>query len=116
MRAAGEAAVRNQRNILSQAGAHDRGCWSEHLGHAGTALRPFIADDNHVASLDFFALESVQHVFLGVVNSGRTREAQPFLTGNLCNRTLWRQISLQDLYVPRLLQRIGERPHDLLAR
>ena len=45
-RAAGEAAVGDQGDVLAEAGAHDGAGGREHLGHAGAALGAFVADDD----------------------------------------------------------------------
>ena len=49
---AAEAPVRDQRDVLAQSGAGDRRRDREHLGHAGRALRPLVADHDDVAGRD----------------------------------------------------------------
>ena len=79
VRAAGESAVGHQRHVVAQAGAHDGRSRREHLGHAGAALGPFVADDDHVALFDLLLLERGEHVFFGVEDLGRAAEAQALL-------------------------------------
>ena len=75
MRSAGEAAVGNQRDVFSESCSHDSGGGREHLRHPGTAFRSFVSDHDHIALLNFFPLQRMQHVFFGIVNLRRTRKA-----------------------------------------
>src|SRR5688572_6115945 len=52
VRRAGEAAVGDERDLLSQPRADDRAGHAEHLAHAGPTLRALVADDHAVAFLD----------------------------------------------------------------
>ena len=46
-----ESSVSQKRNRISKPFAHNRGRYSEHLSHSRPALRAFIANHNHIASL-----------------------------------------------------------------
>ncbi len=52
VRAAGEAAVGHERDVVAEPRADDGRRWREHLRHARAALGAFEADDDHVALLD----------------------------------------------------------------
>ena len=51
VRAAGEAAIGDQRHVFAEALAHDGAGGGEHLAHAGAADRAFVPDDDDVAFL-----------------------------------------------------------------
>ena len=63
-RAAGEAAVRDERDGFAEARAHDVGGGGEHFLHAGAAAGAFVADDHDVAGLDFSGEDAVARLFL----------------------------------------------------
>ena len=70
--AAGEAPVGEQADRFAEALADERRGRREHLLHAGPALRPFVADDEHVARLDLrCAMIAFMQRVLGVEHARR---------------------------------------------
>ena len=64
--AAGEAAVGDQADRVAQTRADDRRGRRQHLAHAGAALRPFVADHQHVAGLDPAGEDRLERVLLAI--------------------------------------------------
>ena len=62
--AAREASVCDQGALLAQVHGLDVGGRVEHLLHAGTSLRPFVGDDNHVARYHLAAEDTLAGIFL----------------------------------------------------
>ena len=62
--AAREAAVGDQADRVAEPRADDRRGRREHLAHAGSALRPFVADHEHVARLDLACEDRLEAVLL----------------------------------------------------
>ena len=73
-RAAGEAAVGDERDVRRQPGADDRAGRRKHFRHAGPALRAFVADNDDVALLDLLLLHRGQHLFFRVEAVGGAGE------------------------------------------
>jgi len=115
-RAAGEAAVGDQRDVLGEPGAHDRAGRREHLGHAGPALRAFEADDHHVALLDLLLLHGVEHVFFRVEAVGGAGELEAFFAGDLGHRAVGAEVAAHDTDMARRFERVRQRPDDVLPR
>ena len=115
VRAAGETAVGDQRDVFSQTRSHDRGGRRQHFGHARTAFRAFVTDDDNVALLDLAALEALQHVLLTIVYARRPREAQAFLAGDLGHRAAGREVAAQNLDMATWLDRPFERHEHVLS-
>mmetsp|Transcript_13416 Transcript_13416/g.57198 ORF Transcript_13416/g.57198 Transcript_13416/m.57198 type:complete len:458 (-) Transcript_13416:380-1753(-) len=116
VRAAGEAAVGDQRALLAEAGAHDGGGGREHLGHARATLGTFVADHDHGA-LERVGVrgESIEHLLLGVVALRETLEVQTFLAGDFGDGALGGDVAEQALQVASLLDGLVEGEDDLLA-
>src|SRR4026209_1292799 len=68
---AGEAAVRDERDIVTEALADERRCDAEHLLHAGSADRSFVADDDDVAWHDPAIPDRLEAFGLRIEDSGR---------------------------------------------
>ena len=66
LRRAGEPAVGDQRDVLAEPGAGDRGGHGEHLRHPRRTLRAFVADHDHVARGDPAGRHRGERVLLGV--------------------------------------------------
>ncbi|TKW50631.1 hypothetical protein CTA1_5680 [Colletotrichum tanaceti] len=115
--AAGEAAVRQQRDVLAETGAHDGGGGLEHLGHAGAALGALVADDDDrlLALLDLVALERRDEGVLLVKDARLADEAQALLAGDLADGAAGRELAAQDLDVARGLDGVAEGADDLLV-
>ena len=114
--AAGEAAVGDEGDVGAEAGAHDGAGGGEHLGHAGAALRAFVADDDDVALVDFLLLEGVEHVLFAVEAVGRAGEDEAFLAGDLGDGAVGAEVAAHDADVAGGFERLVERVDDLLAR
>src|SRR5580704_17993406 len=74
VRAAGEASVGHERDLMAEAGSDDGRGRSQHFGHAGATFRTFEADDHDVTLLDAAFFERVQHVFFGREATGWAAE------------------------------------------
>eukprot|EP00982_Pelagococcus_subviridis_P017416 31537-Pelagococcus_subviridis.AAC.2 len=84
VRAAAEAAVGDERAVLPEAGAHDRGRRGQHLGHPGSAFRAFVSNHDHGAFERVRVLgERVEHLFFGVVHLREAFEVEAFFAGDL---------------------------------
>jgi hypothetical protein len=79
VRAAGEAPVGDQRDVLAETGAHDGAGGGEHLRHAGPPFGTLVADHDHIALLDLAVLERMQHVLLGIEDARRPSKRSPSL-------------------------------------
>ena len=75
-RAAGEAAVGDQRDLAAHALAVERRGGREHLAHAGTAVRALVADDQHVAFLVLLVLHRLEAGFFAIEAARRTGECK----------------------------------------
>lgn len=60
VRAAREAAVGDERDVLAEARTHDDGGWREHLWHARTAFRTLVTDHDHSSLLDLAVLDRLR--------------------------------------------------------
>ncbi len=72
-RAAGEAAVGDEGDVVEQAVAGEGAGGGEHFGHAGAAFGAFVADDDDIAFDDLTGFEAAEHVFFGVEDVWRGR-------------------------------------------
>ena len=70
----------------------------EHLLHARATGRAFIANDYHVARLNFLVQDYRYGLFLGFDHTGRSREGPQFFFHARClhDGTVWSQVSAQD--------------------
>ena len=75
MRRAREASICDERHGFAQSRADDVARRREHLLHAGTALRAFIADHHHVPRLHLAAQDARARLFLRIEADGLAREA-----------------------------------------
>ena len=112
---AGEAAVRDERAVLVQLHARQRGGRVEHLAHAGAAFRALVADDDHIALVDLAGIDGLDRVVLGVEYARRA-----FVHHHLrCDRrtldhaAVLRDIAPQHGDAAGLGVRVLERTHDL---
>ncbi len=72
VRGAAEAAVGDEGDFLGESGADNGAGDAQHLAHAGSAAGPFIADHNHVASLDAAFGDGGHGVFLAIEDARGT--------------------------------------------
>ena len=115
VRAAGEAAVGDEGDVVAQAGADDGAGGREHLGHAGAALGAFVADDDDVAFLDLLLLQAVEHVFFAVVAAGGAGEFEAFFAGDFGDGAVGAEVAAHDADVAAGFDRVFDRVDDLLA-
>ena len=93
----GESAVGNQRHRAAKPGAHDRARYGEHFRHAWPSSRPFIANHHHVTRQHRFPLKGCKRVFLAVEAPRRPLKPFALLAGDLCDGTVWTDVSPQHL-------------------
>ena len=112
--AAGEAAVGDEGDIFFQAGADDRAGGREHFGHAGAALRAFVANDDDVALLDLCCCMAAS------MSSSESKQLavpvnlQAFLAGDFGDGAVGAEVAAHDADVAGLLDRVRDRLHDVL--
>ena len=94
-RAAGEAPVGDERDLLAGALAVERRRRRQHLAHAGAALGALVADDDDVAVLVLARLDRREGVFLAVEDARRAAELQLLQAGDLHDRALGRERALE---------------------
>ena len=78
-RAAGEATVGDERDVVAEAAAHDGAGGGEHFAHAGSAFGPFVADDDDVTLFDFVGEDGLERGFLGIEDAGFAVNFSPSL-------------------------------------
>ena len=110
--AAAEPSVGDERHVFAEALAHDGGSRRKHFPHAGSALRPFVANDDDVAFLDRAVENGFHRLLLGFKHDGLAFEVQPFLAGNFCDRAVAGEVAAQDDQMAVLLDRIIEAVND----
>src|SRR5580692_12453603 len=88
-------AVSDERDLGAHALSVKRGGGRKHFTHPGTALRPLVADDQHVAFLVRLFPDRLEASFLAVEATRRTGELQALHPGNLNNGALGREIALE---------------------
>ena len=84
VRGARKAAVGDQADRIAQSGANQRGGRSEHLAHARTALRAFVANHDHIARMYLLREDRREAVLFGIEDARRPGDLFGF--GNLCHR------------------------------
>ena len=72
-RAAREAPVGDERNLVAGALAVKRRRRRQHLAHAGAALRALVADDDDVAVLVLARFDGAERIFLAIEATRRDR-------------------------------------------
>jgi len=112
--AAAEPSVGDERHVFAEALAHDGGSRRKHFPHAGSALRPFVANDDDVAFLDRAVEDGFHRLLLGFKHDGLALEVQSFLAGNLRDRALAGEVATQDDQMAVFLDRIVEAVNDCL--
>ena len=95
-RAAGEAPVGDEEDILAQSGTLDRPGDHEHLAHARAALGSLIANDDHVTRLDGPVLEGRHGRLLALEDTRRALEGIDGDAGVLDHGTLGCERAAQD--------------------
>ncbi len=107
---AGEPAVGHERHVVAQARAHDRRRDAEHLAHARSALRPFVANDDDVAGLDVDRLERPRTPPPRRRTPAPGPRMAPFgVSGDLHDRAIRREAAAENGEAAGRLERFGER-------
>src|SRR5438552_8368894 len=94
-RSAGKASVGDQRDLAAHALAVERCGGRQHFAHSGAALRPFVANDEHVAFLVLLLLHRLEARFLPVKAARRAGEFRIRHPGNLHNGAFRREVALE---------------------
>src|SRR5262245_34644838 len=94
-RAAGEAAIGDQRHLLADAQAIERGRRRQHFAHAWPALGTFVADDDHIALLELALHHGVERCLLRIEAARRAAEDQALHAGHLHDGTIGREIAFE---------------------
>src|SRR5262245_8100000 len=91
-RAAGEAAVGDERHGLAHALAVERCGGGEHFAHARAAARAFIANHYNIARLVFAFFHRLERGFFGIEAARGAGESQVLHARDFYNRSLRREI------------------------
>ncbi len=116
VRRAGETPVGEQRHGLAQSCADDGRRHPEHLAHAGAALRPLVADHDHVARFDAAVLHGGESIFLAIEHAGRAAKLQQVVPGDFDHAAFGREVALEDRQPAVRLEGLIQRPDDRLPR
>ena len=93
---AAETAVGDQRDVVAQALADQRGGDRQHLAHAGAAGRAFEADHHDVAGDDPARLHRGERGFLGIEHARRAFEMLAAVAGELDDAAFRREVAVED--------------------
>ena len=113
---AGEPAVGDQGDLAAHPLPGQRRRGREHLPHAGTAARPFVADHDDLALLVGPLLDRLEGVLFAIKAARRTGKFQLRHARDLHDRTLRREITLQPDNASRDGDRVVGGPHYILVR
>ena len=116
VRGAAETAVGHQRDGFRQARADNGAGDAQHLAHARSAARPFVANHDHVVRPDLAARHRGHGVFLAVEHARRTAVLLLVVSGQLDHAAFGRERSAQNGQAAGRLERLVERPDHFLAR
>src|SRR5258708_11717761 len=94
--AAGEAAVGDKPNRITQTRSYNRRGRREHLAHSGPALRPFVSNHQYIAVLYLAGEDRIESVFLAIEDARRARDLRVLDPGNLGDASLGREIALEN--------------------
>ncbi len=103
---AAEAAIGDQRHVVAEAAADQRGGDAEHLAHAGAAGRAFVADHDDVALDDVAGLHRGERLLLAFEHAGAAFEVAGALAGKLQDAAFRREVAVQDRVAAARLQRL----------
>ncbi len=104
-----------QADRFAEALADQRRGRRQHLLHAGSALRSFVADHDDVARLDLARHDRVHHLGLGVEHARRTGDRRILEAGDLGHAAFGREIALEDREVALRVHRLVERADHVLV-
>src|SRR5690606_26850329 len=99
-----KASVRDQGYIFTEPCAHDGGGNLKHFGHAGTALRTYVANYDHIALYDMSLFYGLHGVVFTVKHPRGTLKELTLLSRNFSYGALWRYVAIQDLQMSGRLQ------------
>ncbi|CQR33060.1 hypothetical protein THICB1_30021 [Thiomonas arsenitoxydans] len=114
--AAGEPAVGDKPNRLTQPRAHKCRRGREHLGHAGAALGPKVAQHHDVAGLDLAGQNGFERALLVVEHARGAGHAGFFQPGDLGHAAVFGQIALEDGQVAVGVHRLVDGANHVLLR
>jgi len=112
----GESSVSDQGHLVAETASHDRASRAQHLAHARTAARSFVSNHDHVAGFHLAGEDRRGGALFAIEHASGAGEAQAFLAGNLGDCAFRREVAVHHHEVAVLLDRIGERTNDVLAR
>ena len=115
VRGAGEAPVREQRDVLAEPLADQRRRDLEHLSHPRPARGPLVPDHDHVSRHDRPLLDRRERLLLGLEHAGRPAMRDPPVPGQLDDAPLGRQVPAQNAQGAARLDRVFDPPHHLLT-
>src|SRR6266702_5430600 len=113
---AGEPAVGDERDLAAHALPGQSRGGLEHFPHAGTALRPLVADTDDFALAVGAVLDGLKGVLFPVEAASWTGEPQVGHSRDFHDRTFWRQIALQTDHTTGDGDRLVCRVHHILVR
>src|SRR5579884_4002295 len=114
VRGAAETAIGEQGHRLPQPFAHDGPCHAQHLAHAGTAARPLVANDHHIARLNLLPRHCPHRVLLTVEDARRSAMIEPLMACYFDHAAFRRDIALENHQSPVWFERLCERAHHIL--
>src|SRR6478736_6975315 len=78
VRATTETSIGDQRHAFTKTRAHDQRCRLQHLGHAGSASRSDIANDDYISFFNSSFFQSIEQFELTIEYAGRSFESFAF--------------------------------------
>ena len=100
-------------NVGAAAGTLHGARDGQHLTHAGSGLRAFVANDDHRVGLDLIRQDGRHRGVLTVKDASRSIKEQLVDAGNLDHRALRRKGAGQDGQSPAVVNGIGQRVHHI---
>ncbi len=111
-----EAAVGDQRHLVSEPLADERRGDVQHLAHTWAAGRALVPDHDHLAGNDRPRLDGGEAVLLRVEDPGGPAMVEPLVAGELHDGALGRERAAQDRQAAGRLERRLPRDDDVLPR
>ena len=112
---AGEPAVRDQRDLVTEPFADESRGHVQHLAHARPSGRALVPDHDDVAGPDRLCLDGCEAILLRLEDASRAAMMQPLVAGKLHDATVGREVAAEDREAPRRLPTDGPRDDDVLA-
>mmetsp|Transcript_12878 Transcript_12878/g.36744 ORF Transcript_12878/g.36744 Transcript_12878/m.36744 type:complete len:273 (-) Transcript_12878:921-1739(-) len=111
-----ETAIGEQCNTIAKTSSHDGTCRRQHFRQSRPPRRTFVTDNDNVAALNLLVLQSSEHRLFVVIHLGRTRKGLSLLASNLSNASTGTKITVHNLQMAGLLDRIVKGTNDFLPR